>query len=227
MDKTQVLKRIEEIGLLPVLRADSSEQAVAIADAIVAGGISVLEVTMTVPGAIEVIRTLAQQSKTGLLIGAGSVLDPETARACMLAGAQFIVSPVLNLKTIALCRRYGVAVLPGALTPTEVLTAWEAGADVVKVFPCSAVGGPKYLKALHGPMPQLKLIPTGGVSLATAEEFLRAGAFALGVGSDLVDTKTIALGKPEIITETAAKYVAIVKQLRSGNSANLAIGTNR
>jgi len=216
MDKTRVLKEIEESGLLPVLRADSSEQAVAIADAIVAGGISVLEVTMTVPGAIDVIRTLVKQSK-GLLIGAGTVLDPETARACMLAGAQFIVSPTLNLKTIALCLRYGVAVIPGALTPTEVLTAWEAGADIVKVFPCSAVGGAKYLKALHGPMPQLKLIPTGGVSLATAEDFLRSGALALGVGSDLVDTKAVAQGKPEIITETAAKYMAIVKKVRGGN----------
>jgi len=216
VDKKRVLKEIEDSGLLPVLRADSSEQAVAIADAIVAGGISVLEVTMTVPGAIDVIRTLVKQSK-GLLIGAGTVLDPETARACMLAGAQFIVSPTLNLNTIALCLRYGVAVIPGALTPTEVLTAWEAGADIVKVFPCSAVGGAKYLKALHGPMPQLKLIPTGGVSLATAEEFLRSGALALGVGSDLVDTKAVAQGKPEIITETAAKYMAIVKKVRSGN----------
>ncbi len=218
MEKNQVLKQIQDVGLLPVLRADSSEQAVAIANAIVAGGISVLEVTMTVPGAVEVIRALVQESGKRLLIGAGSVLDPETARACMLAGAQFIVSPVLNLRTIAICHRYGVAVIPGALTPTEVLTAWEAGADVVKVFPCSAVGGAKYLKALQGPMPQLKLIPTGGVSLATAEDFLRAGAFALGVGSDLVDTKAVAQGKPEIITETAAKYLAIVRTLRSGGS---------
>jgi len=218
VEKNQVLTQIQDVGLLPVLRADSSEQAVAIANAIIAGGISVLEVTMTVPGAVEVIRTLVQESGKRLLIGAGSVLDPETARACMLAGAQFIVSPVLNVRTIAICHRYGVAVIPGALTPTEVLTAWEAGADVVKVFPCSAVGGAKYLKALQGPMPQLKLIPTGGVSLATAEDFLRAGAFALGVGSDLVDTKAVAQGKPEIITETAAKYLAIVRRLRSGGS---------
>jgi 2-dehydro-3-deoxyphosphogluconate aldolase/(4S)-4-hydroxy-2-oxoglutarate aldolase len=227
VDKVQVLKQIEEIGLLPVLRADSSEQAVAIADAIVAGGISALEVTMTVPGALDVIRLLVQQSKGRLLIGAGSVLDPETARACMLAGAQFIVSPTLNFNTIAICRRYGIAVMPGALTPTEVLAAWEAGADIVKVFPCSAMGGAKYLKALHGPMPQLKLIPTGGVSLGTAEEFLQSGAFALGVGSDLVDTKAVAQGKPEIITETASKYVAIVKKLRSGHSENLAVGLTR
>lgn len=223
MEKTQVLKQIEDIGLLPVLRANSSAQAIAIADAIIAGGISALEVTMTVPGAIEVIQALVKQSKGSLLVGAGSVLDPETARACMLAGAQFIVSPVLNFKTIKLCRRYGVAVMPGALTPTEVLAAWEAGADVVKVFPCSSVGGAKYLKALHGPMPQLKLIPTGGVSLATAEEFLRAGAFALGVGSDLVDAKAVEQGRPEVITETAAKYLAIVKKVRADSST----GTTR
>jgi 2-dehydro-3-deoxyphosphogluconate aldolase/(4S)-4-hydroxy-2-oxoglutarate aldolase len=220
LEKNQVLKQIQEVGLLPVLRADSSKQAVAIANAITAGGISVLEVTMTVPGAVEVIRTLVQEYGTRLLIGAGSVLDPETARACMLAGAQFVVSPVLNLSTIAICRRYGIAVMPGALTPTEILTAWEAGADIVKVFPCSAVGGAKYLSALRGPMPQLKLIPTGGVSLATAEDFLRSGAFALGVGSDLVDTKAIAQGKPEIITETAAKYLAIIKKLRSASSGS-------
>jgi 2-dehydro-3-deoxyphosphogluconate aldolase/(4S)-4-hydroxy-2-oxoglutarate aldolase len=218
MEKDQVLKQIQNVGLLPVLRADSSQQAVTIANAIIAGGINILEVTMTVPGAIEVIRTLAQEYGKDLLVGAGTVLDPETARACMLAGAEFVVSPAINLKTIEICRRYGVAVLPGALTPTEVLTAWEAGADIVKVFPCSAVGGAKYLQALYGPMPQLKLIPTGGVSLATAEELLRAGAFALGIGSDLVDTKAVAQGKPEIITETAKKYMAIVKKVQSGGS---------
>ena len=215
MEKNQVLEQIQEVGLLPVLRAESSQQAVVIANAIVAGGISVLEVTMTVPGALDVIRTLVGEYGERLLIGAGSVLDPETARACMLAGAQFVVSPALNLGTIAICRRYSVAVMPGALTPTEILSAWEAGADVVKVFPCSAVGGAKYLSALHGPLPQLKLIPTGGVSLATAEEFLRAGAYALGVGSDLVDIRAVAQGNPEIITETARKYMAIVRKQRS------------
>jgi 2-dehydro-3-deoxyphosphogluconate aldolase/(4S)-4-hydroxy-2-oxoglutarate aldolase len=227
MEKEQVLHQIQKAGLLPVLRADSAKQAIAIADAIIAGGISVVEVTMTVPGAVEVIRALGATYGDRLLIGAGTVLDPETARACMLAGAQFIVSPTLKLETIAICRRYGVAILPGALTPTEVLTAWEAGADVVKVFPCSAVGGAKYLKALHGPMPQLKLIPTGGVSLATAEDFLRAGAFALGVGSDLVDTKAIAEGHPEVITETATKYLAIVAKLRANSPQQLAAGTSR
>ena len=162
------------------------------------------------------IRQLARETKGRILIGAGTVLDAETARACMLAGAEFIVSPALNLKTIEICRRYGVAVMPGALTPTEVVTAWEAGADVVKVFPCSSLGGASYLKALKGPLPQIELIPTGGVSLATAAEFLAAGAFALGVGGDLVNSKAIAEGKPEIVTETARKYVAIIAKYRAG-----------
>ena len=165
-------------------------------------------------GAIDVIREMVKSSQGRVLVGAGTVLDPETARACMLVGAQFVVSPSLNLRTIEVCRRYGVPVIPGALTPTEVVAAWEAGADVVKVFPCSAVGGPKYLAALKGPLPQIDLIPTGGVSLATAADFLAAGAFALGVGGDLVDTKAVADGKPEIVTENARKYLAIVEQAR-------------
>ena len=216
MKKEEVLSRIREIGLLPVLRAQSIDEAVALAEAIEAGGVRALEVTMTVPGALEVIRQLARETKGRILIGAGTVLDAETARACMLAGAEFIVSPALNLKTIEICRRYGVAVMPGALTPTEVVTAWEAGADVVKVFPCSSLGGASYLKALKGPLPQIELIPTGGVSLATAAEFLAAGAFALGVGGYLVNSKAIAEGKPEIVTETARKYVAIIAKYRAG-----------
>jgi 2-dehydro-3-deoxyphosphogluconate aldolase/(4S)-4-hydroxy-2-oxoglutarate aldolase len=215
MKKAEVLQRINETGLLPVLRAASVEEALALAKAIEAGGIAALEVTMTVPGAVEVIRSLARQSGDLILIGAGTVLDPETARACILAGAEFIVSPSLNLKTIELCRRYGVAVIPGALTPTEVVTAWEAGADVVKVFPCSAVGGAKYLKALKAPFPQIELIPTGGVTLSTAAEFLAAGAFALGVGADLVNPKALADGKPEIITQIAKEYVEIVRQAKT------------
>ena len=214
MKKEDVLERIREVGLLPVLRAKSVDEALALAEAIEAGGVTALEVTMTVPGAIEVIRQLARETQGRILIGAGTVLDPETARACMLAGAAFIVSPSLNVKTIELCRRYSVPVMPGALTPTEVLTAWEAGADVVKVFPCSALGGASYLKALKAPLPQIELIPTGGVSLSTAAEFLAAGAFALGVGSDLVNTKAIADGKPEIVTQAAREYMAIIKKSR-------------
>lgn len=214
MTREQILQQIKKVGLVPVLRAPSAEIAVAAAQAIEKGGVPVVEVTMTVPGAIEVIREMVKSSQGRVLVGAGTVLDPETARACMLVGAQFVVSPSLNVKTIEMCRRYGVPVIPGALTPTEVVTAWEAGADVVKVFPCSAVGGPKYLAALKGPLPQIDLIPTGGVSLATAADFLAAGAFALGVGGDLVDTKAIAEGKPEVVTESARKYLAIVERAR-------------
>ncbi len=217
MSKADVLMRIQESGLLPVLRASSVEEALALAKAIEAGGIVALEVTMTVPDAVEVIRSLVRQAGDRLLIGAGTVLDPETARACMLAGAAFIVSPALNLKTIEICHRYSVPVIPGALTPTEVVTAWEAGADVVKVFPCSALGGAKYLKALKAPLPQIELIPTGGVSLSTAAEFLAAGAFALGVGADLVNPQAIADGKPEIITQAARQYIEIIRKARAEN----------
>jgi len=162
---------------------------------------------------VEVIARLVKE-RPEILVGAGTVLDPETAERCIGAGAKFVVSPALNLKTIALCRRVSIAVLPGALTPTEIVTAWEAGADVVKVFPAGAMGGAKYLVSLKGPLPQIEMIPTGGVSLATAKEFLEAGAFALGVGSDLVDAKAMAAGKPEVVTETARKYMAIVREFR-------------
>jgi 2-dehydro-3-deoxyphosphogluconate aldolase/(4S)-4-hydroxy-2-oxoglutarate aldolase len=213
MQKADVLKSLREIGLVPVLRAESEAQALALADAIAAGGVTVLEVTMTVPGAIRVMRRLAEE-RPDILIGAGTVLDPETARMCILEGAQFVVSPALNVKTIELCHRYGVAVLPGALTPTEIVTAWEAGADVVKIFPASALGGAKYLKSVKAPLPQVEMIPTGGVSQATAAEFLEAGAFALGVGADLVNLKAIAEGRPETITENARKYLEIVRKFR-------------
>jgi 2-dehydro-3-deoxyphosphogluconate aldolase/(4S)-4-hydroxy-2-oxoglutarate aldolase len=213
MTKSQVLRRIHEVALIPVLRARSAAEAIALADAIAAGGIPILEVTMTVPGAVDVIRQLIQHYEDRLLVGAGTVLDPETARACMLAGAQFIVSPALNLKTIDICRHHDIAVIPGALTPTEVVTAWQAGADVVKIFPCSAVGGAKYLKALKAPLPQIELIPTGGVSLATAADFLSAGAFALGVGADLVDLEAIARGEADKITRNAEQYMEIVRNV--------------
>jgi 2-dehydro-3-deoxyphosphogluconate aldolase/(4S)-4-hydroxy-2-oxoglutarate aldolase len=213
MQKAEVLKALREIGLVPVLRAESEEQALALASAIAAGGVTVLEVTMTVPGAIRVMRRLAEE-RPDILIGAGTVLDPETARMCILEGAQFVVSPALNVKTIEMCHRYGVAVLPGALTPTEIVTAWEAGADVVKIFPASVLGGAKYLKSVKAPLPQVEMIPTGGVSQATAAEFLEAGAFALGVGADLVNLKAIAEGHPETITKSAREYLAIVRKFR-------------
>ena len=211
--KASVLASLKEIGLVPVLRASSVEQALAVAEAIASGGVKALEITMTVPGAMQVIRTLAER-RQDILIGAGTVLDAETARMCILEGAKFVVSPALDLPTIEMCHRYSIPVLPGALTPTEVVTAWKAGADVVKIFPASAVGGAKYLAALKAPLPQVEMIPTGGVSLATAAEFLDAGAFALGVGSDLVNTKAISEGKPEIITENAKKYLSIVREFQ-------------
>jgi 2-dehydro-3-deoxyphosphogluconate aldolase / (4S)-4-hydroxy-2-oxoglutarate aldolase len=220
MEKAAVLKRLQETGLVPVLRAASVEKAIALAEAVAAGGVNVLEVTMTVPGAVEVIERLVKE-RPDILVGAGTVLDAETARTCILAGAQFVVSPALNVKTIAMCHRYSVAVLPGALTPTEIVTAWEAGADVVKVFPAGAMGGAKYLLSLKGPLPQIEMIPTGGVSLASAKEFLEAGAFALGVGSDLVDAKAMAAGKPEVVTETARKYMAIVREFRGRGATTI------
>ena len=216
MRKEQIVEKLREIGLVPVLRAESEEQALGIASAIADGGVTVLEITMTVPGAIRVMARLTKE-RPDILVGAGTVLDAETARMCMLEGAQFVVSPALNLKTIEMCHRYSIPVLPGALTPTEVVTAWQAGADVIKVFPASALGGAKYLKSLKAPLPQVEMIPTGGVSLATAKEFLEAGSFALGVGADLVDTKAMAEGKPEKITESAKKYLEIVREFRAAS----------
>jgi 2-dehydro-3-deoxyphosphogluconate aldolase/(4S)-4-hydroxy-2-oxoglutarate aldolase len=214
MDKQEVLRRVAEVGIVPVVRASSAEEAMQVVEAIKAGGVPVLEITMTVPRAVRVIEQVADRYGDEVVVGAGTVLDAETARACILAGAQFVVSPSLNVNTIEMCRRYSIAVLPGALTPTEVINAWTAGADVVKVFPCGALGGAKYLKSLKAPLPQVEMIPTGGVSLATAAEFIEAGALALGVGADLVDTKAIRAGQPEKVTEAARAYIAAVREAR-------------
>ncbi|HLA79107.1 MAG TPA: bifunctional 4-hydroxy-2-oxoglutarate aldolase/2-dehydro-3-deoxy-phosphogluconate aldolase [Vicinamibacteria bacterium] len=214
MDKQQVLALIRRQGVVPVIRAESAEEATRAIEAIRAGGVSVLEITMTVPGAVRLIEEVAGQVGEEAVVGAGTVLDAETARACILAGARFVVSPALDVATIACCRRYGVAVLPGALTPTEVLAAWQAGADMVKVFPAGALGGASYIKALRAPLPQVELVPTGGVSLQTAADFIRAGAAALGVGADLVDLKALRSGKPEVLTERARQFVEIVRQAR-------------
>ncbi|HSS20492.1 MAG TPA: bifunctional 4-hydroxy-2-oxoglutarate aldolase/2-dehydro-3-deoxy-phosphogluconate aldolase [Pyrinomonadaceae bacterium] len=214
MNQAAVLNRIHEVGIVPVVRAASAEEAFQVIDAIKAGGLSILEITMTVPRAIEVIEQVSNRFGNDVLVGAGTVLDPETASACILAGARFIVSPALNIETIELCRRDSVPIFPGALTPTEVVTAWKAGADAVKVFPCSAVGGAKYLSSLKAPLPQIELIPTGGVSLTTAASFIAAGAFALGVGADLVDVKAIRAGQPEKVTQAAAAYIAAVAEAR-------------
>jgi len=213
MNKSQILARIREVGLVPVVRAESAEQAGQAVEAIKAGGIDVLEVTMTVPGAVKLIDSLAAKYPDAV-VGAGTVLDAETARACILAGARFIVSPAVDRGTIECCRRYSIPVLPGALTPTEVLAAWQAGADFVKVFPAGALGGASYLKALKAPFPQIELVPTGGVSLDTAAAFIQAGAAALGVGADLVDLKALKEGKADVVTEKARKYAEIVKAAR-------------
>jgi len=214
MTKAEIIKHIEDLGLVPVVRASSADEAMQAIDAIKAGGVDVLEITMTVPGAVKVIEKVADKYGGDVLVGAGTVLDPETARTCLLAGAQFIVSPALNLDTIAMCQRYSAPVMPGVLTPTEVITAWSAGADLVKVFPCGSVGGASYVKNLKGPFPQIKIIPTGGVSLTTAADFIKAGASALGVGTDLVDVKAIREGNPRIVIDRAKQFLDIVREAR-------------
>src|SRR5688572_21920256 len=215
MTKSEVLKQIKDTGVIPVVRATTADEAMRAIDAIREGGIAVLEITMTVPGAVGVIEQVAARFGNDALVGAGTVLDAETAKACISAGAQFIVSPALNMETIAYSREQDVAVIPGALTPTEVVQAWNAGADFVKVFPAGAVGGASYLKALKAPLPQIELVPTGGVSLKTAADFIKAGAAALGVGADLVNIKAIREGQSGIITERAKQFVQIVHEART------------
>ena len=211
---TSTSDRIMEIGVIPVVRSSSSNEALAAAEAIKAGGIPMVEITMTVPGAIDVIRTVAARFGNEMLVGAGTVLDPKTAERCLEAGAAFVVAPGLNLDVVRLVRQRGQVVMPGALTPTEVITAWQAGADFVKIFPCGNVGGPAYLKSLRAPLPQVRMVPTGGVNLANAGEFIRAGAVAIGVGSDLVDSKAMAAGRFEVLTENARKFVEVVRSAR-------------
>lgn len=214
MNKSEIISQIREIGIVPVVRAQSPDEAMRAVEAIKEGGVNVLEITMTVPGAIKVIEEVTRRYGSDVIVGAGTVLDAETARVCILSGAQFVVSPALNLQTIECCRRYGIAVLPGALTPTEIVTAWSAGADMVKVFPAGSVGGASYIKNLKGPFPQIDLIPTGGVSLKTAADFIKAGSAALGVGTDLVDTKALRDGNAQLLTERARQFVQIVKEAR-------------
>jgi 2-dehydro-3-deoxyphosphogluconate aldolase / (4S)-4-hydroxy-2-oxoglutarate aldolase len=210
----QIFSSIVEIGLVPIVRVSSAESAFQAIEAIHRGGVRAAEITMTVPGAVRVLEKLADRFGDTMILGAGTVLDPETARACMLAGAQFFVTPALNLATIEMAKRYSKAIFPGALTPTEVLTAWEAGADAIKIFPCSAVGGPKYIKALKAPFPQIQMIPTGGVNLLTVGDFLKAGACAVAVGSELVDTATVEQGRFDVIEERARQYLAAVASAR-------------
>jgi 2-dehydro-3-deoxyphosphogluconate aldolase/(4S)-4-hydroxy-2-oxoglutarate aldolase len=215
MTSKEILAFITEVGIVPVIRTSSAESAVQAVEAIYKGGVRAAEITMTVPGAVRALEKVADRFGDQIVLGAGTVLDPETARICMLAGAQFFVTPALRLSTIEMAKRYSKVICPGALTPTEVLTAWEAGADVVKVFPCGNVGGAKYIKALKGPFPQIEMIPTGGVNLETAGDFLRAGACAVAVGGELVDAKTIAEGRYDIIEDRARQYLAAVANARA------------
>jgi 2-dehydro-3-deoxyphosphogluconate aldolase/(4S)-4-hydroxy-2-oxoglutarate aldolase len=212
MTKEQVRQRILEVKIVPVVRASSPEQALGAADAVRAGGIPIVEVTMTVPGAIEVIAGLSRLMGSDVLIGAGTVLDAATAQKCLDAGAQFLVSPGFDAETVALARRLNVLIMPGSLTPTEVITAWKAGADFVKIFPCGNVGGPAYIKSLKAALPQIPMIPTGGVNLETAAAFLRAGASALGIGGELISKAALDSGNFAAITESAKQFTAIVNQ---------------
>jgi 2-dehydro-3-deoxyphosphogluconate aldolase/(4S)-4-hydroxy-2-oxoglutarate aldolase len=214
MSRETTLKRILDGGLVAVVRADSGESLVKVVRALAEGGVTAAEITFTVPDAIEVIGRVRRELGDAIVLGAGTVLDPETARAALLAGAEYLVAPSLNLDVIRLAHRYDKVVMPGAFTPTEVLAAWEAGADVVKVFPAE-VGGPAYLKALRGPLPQIRLMPTGGVDLTTAEAFLKAGACCLGVGSSMVEPKAVASGDFGRLRDLAAQYVAIVRRFRA------------
>jgi len=206
---------LERVGLIPVLRAKNTKQALAVVDAMIAGGVTVVEVTMTCPDACGVLRALKSQYGPRVLLGSGTVTKARDAEATIEAGAEFVVSPSLHREVIAATKAAQKLSVPGALTPTEVVTAEEAGADYIKIFPCSAVGGAPYLKALLAPFPHLKLIPTGGVTVQTAESFLKAGARALGVGSDLVNLTAVDEGHPEIITNTAKAYLEVIAKFRS------------
>jgi 2-dehydro-3-deoxyphosphogluconate aldolase/(4S)-4-hydroxy-2-oxoglutarate aldolase len=218
MTREQVRSRVLEVGIVPVVRASSAKQAIAAAVAVAAGGISIVEVTMTVPGALDAITQLVETLGKEVIVGAGTVLDADAARQCFDAGAEFLVSPGLDLGTVKAANQAGKLIMAGALTPTEVITAWKGGADFVKVFPASAVGGASYLKALRGPLPQIPLVPTGGVNLNTAADFLKAGASALGIGGELVLAAALTSGNVAQITELARRYVEIVQQTRESQA---------
>ncbi len=208
------LTLIREVGLIPIVRAHTAEDAFRAAEAIVGGGIGIAEITMTVPNAIRVMERVAERYGEKVLLGAGTILDPESCRIALLAGAEFIVTPSLDVRVIEVARRYSKPCFPGALTPTEVVTAWQAGADMVKIFPCGPVGGPKYIKALKGPFPQIDFVPTGGVNLETTPEFIKAGAAAVAAGGELVDGKALQEGNLEVITSNARKFVEAVRSAR-------------
>src|SRR5437588_7009540 len=214
MSKEDQLRQVLDCGIVAVVRSPDSQQLVEVARALVDGGVRAVEITLTVPDSLDVLRQVRKALGDRVLLGAGTVLDPETARAVLLAGAEYIVAPTVNLDVIRLCQRYDKLVMPGAFTPTEILTAWEAGADIVKVFPADVVG-PAFFKAVRGPLPQVRLMPTGGVDLTTAAAFLKAGACCLGVGGQLVEPKAVAERNFDRIRDLARQYAGIVKQTRA------------
>lgn len=217
MSRQENIQRVLDKGIVAIIRAPSSEQLVSVARALYEGGVDVIEVTFTVPGVLEIISEVKKDLGDKVLLGAGTVLDTETARAALLAGAEYIVTPTVNTDVIKLCRRYDKAIMPGAFTPTEVLTAWEAGGDIIKVFPADSVG-PKHLKALKGPLPQIPLMPTGGVNLDTLESFVQAGACAVGLGGALVEKQAVADGDMDRIRSLAEQYVKKLAEVRAANS---------
>ncbi len=214
MTKKEVASKVAAIGIVPVVRAATAKQGMQAAEAVCEGGIPIVEMTMTVPGAIELIAQLSKSMGSEVLIGAGTVTDAETAQKCLDAGAEFLVSPGFDLETVKLANRAGKLIMAGGLTPTEVLTAWKAGSDLVKIFPCGTIGGAKYIKALKAPLPHIPMVPTGGVNLNTAAEFIQAGAAALGVGGELVSASALQSGNTKEIVETARKFVAVVRETR-------------
>ncbi|NBO90827.1 MAG: bifunctional 4-hydroxy-2-oxoglutarate aldolase/2-dehydro-3-deoxy-phosphogluconate aldolase [Planctomycetia bacterium] len=214
MSKEQQLQQVLDTGIVAVVRSPDSPLLVDVCRALADGGVTVVEITMTVPDALDVVRAVRRELGSRVLLGAGTILDPETARMALLAGAEYLVTPTLNLDVIRLCQRYNKLIMPGAFTPTEILTAWEAGADIVKVFPADVVG-PAFFKAIKGPLPQIRVMPTGGVDLTTASKFLEAGACCLGVGGQLVDPKAVAARDFGKIRDLAAQYIDIVKKARA------------
>jgi 2-dehydro-3-deoxyphosphogluconate aldolase/(4S)-4-hydroxy-2-oxoglutarate aldolase len=215
MSKEAQLQRVLDCGIVAIVRSPDSQQLVDVARALADGGVTIVEITMTVPDALDVVRQVRDALGDRILLGAGTILDPETARAAIVAGAEYLVTPTVNVEVIRLCHRYSKLVMPGAFTPTEILTAWEAGADIVKVFPAEVLG-PAYFKALRGPLPQVRAMPTGGVDLTTAADFLQAGACCLGIGSQLVEPKAVAAGNFDRIRDLARQYRALVQKTRQG-----------
>jgi 2-dehydro-3-deoxyphosphogluconate aldolase/(4S)-4-hydroxy-2-oxoglutarate aldolase len=213
--REKALALIREVGLVPIVRTPSPEDAFRAAEAIIEGGIGIAEITMTVPNALRVMERVAEAFGDKVLLGAGTILDAESCRAALLAGAEFIVTPALDTRVIEVARRYSKPCIPGALTPTEVIAAWQAGADLVKIFPVGPVGGPEYIKALKGPLPHIEFVPTGGVTLELTPAFIKAGATAVAVGGELVNTKALREGKLEVITSKARQFVEAVRAARA------------